>query len=101
MSYSLKFTSPDGGNEVFSLCGVGTWTRFIEWVHVLDAGFDSLQALVRDGEVKGSLQLSNDLLKAQLSNPPGETSAAASVLNTLLELVGVGDDDETVYVSQD
>lgn len=101
MSYSINFVSPDGGEEVFSLCNIGAWGRFIDYVQALPPGFDSLRTLVRDGQVKDTLRLGGDLVMAQEQEPPPNDSPAWGVLEELIAAVGAGDDDETAYISQE
>lgn len=101
MSYSVNFNSPDGGDEVFFLCNTATWTTFMEYVQALPAGYHALEEFCRAGEFKDTSRISNELLTAQEINPPSDDSPAWSVLESLIEHVGVGDEDETIYLSQD
>lgn len=101
MSYSINFNSPDGGEEVFALCNIGSWGKFKEYVDNLGAGYGHLRTFVRDGEVQDTSLLSKELLDAHELEAPIEGSAAQEVLGLLIGLVGAGEEDEHAYISQE
>ena len=101
MSYSINFDSPDGGEEVFALCNVGSWGKFKEYVDALPGEYNYFKDFVLTGESQNTNTLSDELLTAQLIDPPTEGSPAMEVLEILIELVGVGDEEEHAYISQE
>lgn len=100
MGRSIYFTgAPDGGDGPFDLCCIGGWTQFIAWAESLTpaSSFAAIRELTDAGAVTGTDALSEQLTTALHDHPPPE--AVAATAEGLLELVGVGDPDETAVVT--
>ena len=96
MSVSVDFYgAEDGPDGPFDLASTGSWGRFVAWAEGLSADFPRLRELAKKGETAGSDALSAEL---EAAGKPGD-EAAAAVAAELAGVLGVGDPDETVRIT--
>jgi hypothetical protein len=100
VSLSVVFHgAPDGGDGPFSLASSSGWQAFGKWAASLPPKFAAVKALAKDGEFKGTDELSRQLSAALKARPPKEM--VAHTVKDLLGNLGVGDPGETATVTDD
>ena len=93
MSLSITFTGPEGTDGPYQLASAGGWDRFSSWV----SNSPPLRHLVNAGSYVGT-----DSLSKALATHIDQVTALDDVNHTaqqLLDLLGVGDSEETATVS--
>lgn len=95
MSLSVKFHgAKDGDDGPFSLCSASGWKLVAEWAHT-----PLVQELVLHGTVKNSKAFAVELKAALADREP--TAPVLHTLRGLLCNIGLGDEEESVSITDD
>lgn len=99
MSYSIRFDDGSDGGEVFSLATTRGLMLLGEWAESLPDRYRAVRSLLSDGAVAGTRRLSRELRVAMRDDPP--EGAVIDTVKGLMELLGVGDEDEVAVIVLD
>jgi hypothetical protein len=99
MGYNIAFVT-DEASTITDLCTNKGLALVTDWVAALPAQrFPTLAAFIRDGTVKNTKALAEELDVARHAYPV-DKDALAHTLERLADLIGVGDENETAELSQ-
>jgi len=92
MSYDVRFSGANDQDapEQFFLCSTGSWQRLVDWIK--NKSLPALKELAREGEVRGTDKLAEELAVVEEDCDDEVVRATAGAL---AETCGVGAEDET------
>lgn len=100
MGLSIQITDR-GSVDTYSLATANGWKLVGDWVDSLPKGrFPHLSHLCREGTIRGTSHLSRELQSALRQRPPKNKDVIHTV-QTLLDHLGIGDNQETATVTNE